>query len=323
MDGRKLKSRERARQMRMLITGGAGFIGANLTREALKAGHAVRVIDDLSTGYQENIDGLDVDFRKASILDSLELNSAMLGIDAVVHLGALGSVPRSISDPFTTHEVNSRGTLNVLMAARDAEVAHVSVASSSSVYGMNPAMPKSEREWVRAMSPYAVSKLATEQFALASQQSFGMKTMAFRFFNVYGPRQHAGHPYAAVIPIFLDAIMNGNPLPINGDGLNSRDFTFVDTVCSVLLDAAERRVTHAEPVNLAFGTNTTLLNLADMLAEVTGFSPRIEHRDPRSGDVKHSQAQNDSLMRLFPSVRPAPLRDGLQLTYEWFKAEKK
>lgn len=305
--------------MKILITGGAGFIGSNLARASLAAGHEVRVIDDLSTGHIENISGLDVDFRHASILDENALADATAGVDSVIHLAALGSVPRSIEQPLNTHEVNARGTLNVLLSARAAAVKHVSVASSSSVYGMNPAMPKSEREWVRAMSPYAVTKLATEQYALAAQQSFGMSTIAFRFFNVYGPRQRAGHVYAAVVPVFIDALLKGRALPVNGDGTNSRDFTFVDTVCEVLLNASEREVCHPEPVNLAFGTNTTLLSLIDMLGEASGQSPEVAFKPPRAGDVKHSQAANSALVGLFPEIEPVGIKDGLRKTLSWFK----
>lgn len=303
--------------MRILVTGGAGFIGSNLVRLALSNGHTVRVIDDLGNGHRENLAGLDVDFRESSILDEEALASAMRGIQAVVHLAALGSVPRSIKDPVSTHEVNARGTLNVLLAARNVGVDHVSVASSSSVYGMNPAMPKAEREWVRAMSPYAVSKLATEQYALACQQSYDMETIAFRFFNVYGPRQRAGHVYAAVIPIFVDSLLRGVPLPVNGDGTNSRDFTYVETVCAVLLDAAERRVSHPEPVNLAFGTNTSLNDLVDKLSEIAGRSVSVEYRDRRPGDVSHSQADNSTLQALFPNVVPVSLDAGLANTLRW------
>ena len=307
--------------MKMLITGGAGFIGSNLARRSLELGHDVRVIDDLSTGYRENLEEIDVDFREASFLDPDALASSMEKIDSVIHLGALGSVPRSIEDPVATHEVNAGGTLKVLMAARDAGVAHVSVASSSSVYGSNPALPKGERDWVRAMSPYAVSKLATEQYALSFQQAYGMSTLAFRFFNVYGPRQRAGHVYAAVIPIFIDALVRGEPLPINGDGTNSRDFTFVETVCEVLLDAAERKISHTEPVNLAYGTNTTLTDLVTEIGNVAGGTPDVVYRDPRPGDVKHSQAKNETLRALFPAVRPMSLEDGLRKTYKWFTEE--
>lgn len=305
--------------MRILVTGGAGFIGANLCALAVDSGHDVVVIDDLSTGERSNLAPLDVRFVDASILDPDALAEAMSGVQSVVHLAALGSVPRSIQDPVATHEANATGTLRVLEAARAAGVGHVSVASSSSVYGLNPALPKGEREWVRPMSPYAVSKLATEQYALAYQQSFGLRTLAFRFFNVFGPLQRAGHVYAAVIPVFMDALLAGRPLPVNGDGSNSRDFTYVGTVCSVLLEAATRGVTHPEPVNLAFGTNTTLLQLISLLEQVAGRSAEVVHRDPRPGDVPHSQADNTVLRSLFPDLEPTSLQEGLEQTHAWFQ----
>lgn len=307
--------------MKILITGGAGFIGSNLSRMALDAGHEVRILDDLSTGYKDNLDGLDVDFREASLLDVDQVASAVKGIDSIVHLGALGSVPRSIQDPITSHHANATGTLTLLDQARRADVTHAMCASSSSVYGMNPALPKNEREWTRPMSPYAVSKLATEQYTLAFQQSFGFDTVAFRFFNVYGPGQRAGHVYAAVIPTWVDALLRGEPVWVNGDGTNSRDFTYVETVCSVLLDTAVRRVSHPEPVNLAFGTNTSLLDLIDRITEISGLTPDVRHRDPRPGDVPHSQADNATLRALFPDVAPVGLDEGLAKTIEWLRTQ--
>lgn len=308
--------------MRLLITGGAGFIGSNLSRLALENGHDVTIIDDLSTGYEENLSGLDVRLVRGSILDPESLMQAVDGVDSIVHLAALGSVPRSIENPVASHAANATGTLLVLEAARSAGVEHLIVASSSSVYGMNPALPKSEREWVRPMSPYAVTKLASEQYPLAYQQSYGMLTTAFRFFNVYGPRQRAGHAYAAVIPTFIDALLGGESLMVNGDGSTSRDFTYVGTVCRVLLDTCERRLMHPEPVNLAFGTNTTLMQLVNQIEVTAGRSAVIEHREPRPGDVKHSQADNAVLRSLFPSIEPVPLERGLQETIAWFKEIK-
>jgi UDP-glucose 4-epimerase len=307
--------------MRILITGGAGFIGTNLTELALQHGHEVIVVDDLSTGYRENLEGLDATFVESSILDTDALRGAMSGVNSIVHLAALGSVPRSIKNPLASHAANATGTLTVLETAREVGIEHVVVASSSSVYGMNPALPKDEREWVRPMSPYAVSKLAAEQYALACQQSFAMNTFAFRFFNVYGPRQQAGHDYAAVIPTFMDALLRGHPLLINGDGTQSRDFTYVGTVCRVLLEVCERRLGHPEPVNLAFGTNTTLLQLVDRIGEISGISPDVRHREPRPGDVPHSQADTTVLRTLFPEVQPVLLTEGLQRTIEWFKGK--
>lgn len=304
--------------MRILITGGAGFIGHNLAERALAAGHEVRVLDDLSTGYRDNLSNLDVDFHEGSLLDESAVAAAVADIDSIVHLGALGSVPRSIEDPLSSHHANATGTLLLLDQARRAGTTHVMCASSSSVYGMNPALPKHEREWVRPMSPYAVSKLATEQYTLAYQQSYGFETLAFRFFNVYGPGQRAGHAYAAVIPTWIDAIMRNEPVWINGDGTNSRDFTYVGTVCDVLLAAVEGRVHHPEPVNLAFGTNTSLLTLVDELRSALGCDFDVRHRDPRAGDVPHSQADNTQLLALFPEVEAADLQDGLRRTVDWF-----
>jgi len=304
--------------VRIAITGGAGFIGSNLSAAALRAGHEVVVLDDFSTGYRDNVvEGARL--VEGTILDPLAVDDAFAGTDSVVHLAALGSVPRSIADPLASHAANATGTLSVLEGARRAGCSHVVAASSSSVYGMNPALPKSEREWVRPMSPYAVTKLATEQYTLAYQQSYGIDSLAFRFFNVYGPLQRAGHAYAAVIPIFVDALLRGEPLPVNGDGSHSRDFTYVGTVCRVLLDAVERRVSHPEPVNLAFGTNTTLLELIQRIESASGLSADVVHRDPRPGDVKHSQADNAVLRSLFPDVEPVSLDQGLADTLAWFK----
>jgi UDP-glucose 4-epimerase len=307
--------------VRILVTGGAGFIGGNLCARALDEGHEVVVIDDFSTGERDNVTPLDVRLVEGSVLDPRALAQAMTGVDAVVHLAALGSVPRSITAPMATHEANATGTLRVLEAARAADVGHVSVASSSSVYGLNPALPKGEREWVRPMSPYAVSKLAAEQYTLAYQQSYDMDTLAFRFFNVYGPLQRAGHVYAAVIPVFMDALLSGRPLPVNGDGSNSRDFTFVGTVCEVLLQSATGGVTHPEPVNLAFGTNTTLLQLVAHMERVTGLPAEIAYQAPRPGDVLHSQADNAVLLSLFPGIEATGLDEGLSRTHAWFAAD--
>jgi UDP-glucose 4-epimerase len=306
--------------VQLTITGGAGFIGSNLVRHAQRHDGVtgVRVLDDLSTGTLTNLVDLDVDFVEGSLLDSVALDRAVKGSDRVVHLAALGSVPRSVKDPIASHAANATGTLMLLEACRRHEVEHVVVSSSSSVYGANPALPKHEREWVRPMSPYAVSKLATEQYTLAYQSTFGLSATAFRFFNVYGPRQRAGHVYAAAIPTFVDALLRDEPLTINGDGHQSRDFTYVGTVCRVLLDAALNRVQAPEPINLAFGARVTLLQVIEQLEDITGRAATRRHVEPRVGDVRHSEADNTTLRSLFPGVEPVPLRQGLEETVAWF-----
>lgn len=310
--------------MKVLITGGAGFIGSNLARHLLGQPEniSVRILDDLSTGSLQNLAGLDAaDFTVGSILEYEVLKSVASGVDSIVHLGAIPSVPRSIANPRASHEANTTGTLNVLEAAREVGVEHVVVASSSSVYGANPKLPKSEYDWTRPMSPYAVSKQATEAYALAYQYSYGLKTLAFRFFNVYGPSQAANHAYAAVIPKFLDAALNGKPLLIHGDGTQSRDFTYVDTICAVIHRAVAGQVYSVDPVNLAYGTNTTLLELIQKIEEGLGWPAEREFTTARVGDVKASQADNRRVRELFPAVDPVPLSDGLAATIDWFRSQ--
>jgi UDP-glucose 4-epimerase len=307
--------------MKVLITGGAGFIGSNLTRHINNAypSWEVRILDDLSTGYRENLSGLNAEFFEGSILDLEALAEASAGVDSIVHLAAIPSVPRSVAAPRPTHDANSTGTLNVLEAARAAGTTQVVVASSSSVYGSNPALPKSEFDWTRPMSPYAVSKQATEGYPLAYNFSYGMKNLAFRFFNVYGPGQAAGHAYAAVIPQFLDAALSDAPLLVHGDGLQSRDFTFVGTVCAVITTAIAERVHSNDPVNLAFNTNTTLLELISELETLLGHPVTKDHQETRVGDVRASQSDGVRVRKMFPKVEPVSLESGLQQTLDWFR----
>lgn len=311
--------------MKILITGGAGFIGSNLARHFKQHDPEgeVRIIDDLSTGRLENLADLDVEFTEGSILDYGLLASVTAGVDSVVHLAAIGSVPRSVAAPRPTHDANSTGTLNVLEAARELSVDHVVVASSSSVYGSNPALPKSEFDWTRPMSPYAVSKQATEGYAIAYNFSYGMKTLAFRFFNVFGPGQPADHDYAAVIPKFFDAALSGRALTVHGDGLQSRDFTFVATVCGAIYDSVVRKVHSQDPVNLAFGTNTTLLELIANMERLLGNALVVEHVGSRVGDVRASQSDGVRIRELFPELAPVPLDEGLSQTLAWFRAKRR
>ena len=308
--------------MRVVVTGGLGFIGANLVRELTQRRLVtdVRVVDDISTGDEANLRGCDVGLSIGSVADPGVMADAAAGADVIVHLAARPSVPRSIADPVATHVANATGTMTVLEAARATGVEHVVVASSSSVYGANPTLPKSEDLATVPMSPYAASKLATEAYAVAYQSSFGLPVLAFRFFNVFGPLQAAGHAYAAVIPTFIDAALAGRPLVVHGDGKQTRDFTYVGSVVRVLADAVERRVTSPGPVNLAFGTRLTLLEAVEVLERELGRRLELQHTEPRPGDVRHSQADSSRLRALFPDVAPVPFEEGLAQTVAWFRS---
>lgn len=309
---------------RILITGGAGFIGSNLVEyfNAHSPKTKIIVVDDLSTGLLENLTGLNCDFHHVSILDPERLMKSVAGVDTIIHLGAVGSVPRSIAKPMQSHDANATGTLNVLEAARLSRVAHVVVASSSSVYGGNQTLPKKEMDWTRPLSPYAASKLATEAYALAYQSSYGMKTLAFRLFNVYGPKQRADHNYAAVIPRFIDAALQGKPLTVHGDGSQSRDFTFVESVCSALYSSTEKQLYHLQPINLAFGTNTTLMTMIDVLRNKLQRPLDITYESSREGDVRSSQADSSTIRRLLPSVQTTEISVGIAKTIDWFLEKK-
>jgi UDP-glucose 4-epimerase len=307
-------------QLRVVVTGGAGFIGANLCRELAerRGTGSVVVIDDLSTGALANLDGLDVEFIEGSILDRDLVAKGVDGADAVIHLAARPSVSRSLDDPVASHEANASGTVILLEVCREKSV-HLVAASSSSVYGAVAELPKHEDLATRPLSPYGASKLAGEAYVLAYGASFGLPTMALRFFNVYGPLQPAGHAYAAVIPAFTDAALRGRPLRVHGDGRQTRDFTYVRTVTRVLADAVERGVTCPTPVNLAFGTRVSVLEMAHLVADTVGVPVEIRHDPPRIGDVRHSQAATGRLRGLFPEVEPVPLASGLAETVEWFR----
>lgn len=305
--------------MRVLITGGAGFIGANLTRELLSNGHSVSIVDDLSTGRLSNIEGTDAEFRRGSILDLDLLTALAFDADSIVHLAARSSVPRSLDAPIASHQANATGTLNVLEASRAAGGRPVVMASSSSVYGANPEMPKRESAATRPMSPYAASKLAAEAYALAYRTSFNIPTLAFRFFNVFGPLQPAGHAYAAVIPAFVDAALRGSTITVHGDGTQSRDFTHVSTVCNTIRQALENEISSPDPVNLAFGSRITLNNVLDLITEQVDQPLVVTNVANRVGDVPHSQADCSLLRSLIPNIEPMDFETGLTQTIDWMR----
>lgn len=310
--------------MKVLVTGGAGFIGANLVRrlETLSEVTEVVVVDDLSFGCRENLDGTSATLLEGSVLDKELLRQAIDGASTVVHLAARSSVPRSIAEPMATHEVNATGGAVVLEAARQAGDVHVIVASSSSVYGSTDVLPKHEGLPARPISPYAASKLASEAYALAWGHSYDISVLALRFFNVFGPLQSPTHAYAAVIPTFLAAACQDRPLPIYGDGNQTRDFTFVESVVDVLCQAISRRRSYTEPVNLAFGSQVTLLELVAELETIFGRKLAIDHQPARAGDVYRSQADAALLLELFPELVPTDLATGLKATVEWFESTR-
>ncbi len=308
-------------EMRVLVTGGAGFIGSNLVRGLVDQGHSVAVLDDLSTGRLENLAGVELDFRPGSILDPSAARESAEGVSAIVHLAARGSVPRSVSDPLATNEVNCSGTLQVLQTARETG-AHVIFSSSSSVYGENVLLPKREETWTQPISPYGASKLAAESYAMAYRAVYGLDVLVLRFFNVYGPRQRADHDYAAVIPRFAWNALSGLPIQVHGDGEQTRDFTHVDSVVDILSEAVQRRVSWDRPVNLAFGERISVNRVVDEVKHAVGRAVVVDHAETRAADVRDSQNDPRLLMELFPNSHPVPFATGVGSVVEWLRGER-
>lgn len=316
-------------QSKFLITGGAGFIGSNLVEYLLKYGAGkVRVLDDFSTGSRENIqpflDNPAFELLEGDIRALDVCKKAIEGMDYIAHQAALGSVPRSINDPITTNEVNISGFLNILVAARDANIKRMIYAASSSTYGDHPDLPKVEDKIGNPLSPYAITKFVNELYAGTFSKVYNFHTIGLRYFNVFGPRQDPDGAYAAVIPLFIKAALSGKAPFINGDGKTSRDFTFVENAVQanikalLLPDLQEHQV-----VNIACGESTTLNQLWTVISGVGGIDLPAQYQSERKGDVKHSLAdisKVNSLLGYTPSVK---VKDGLALTYSWYKNKMK
>jgi UDP-glucose 4-epimerase len=310
-------------EMKILVTGGAGFIGSNLCHELLARPEVdgVTVLDDFSTGNPANIESLPVEVINDTILHRDTVAELVDRTDSVIHLAAQPSVPLSIRDPLSSHDVNMNGAVEILEACRKFQKPFI-FASSSAVYGQTQKLPIREDDAAAPASPYAANKLAAESYALAYASTYRFPVVAFRFFNVYGPLQSPDHPYAAVIPSFIDAALAGRPLVIHGDGTQTRDFTYVGSLVSVLADAALKKVASPSPVNLAFGTRTTIVDLAKKIGLISGRSIDLQFVRVRPGDVRDSQADNRRLRTLMPEARDSDLDSGLRTTINWFSSGK-
>ena len=300
---------------RILITGGAGFIGTNLVTELMKRNHQISIIDDLSTGLIQNIPTANVKFFNGSITDEKLVEMAMTDVDAVVHLAARGSVPRSIVNPKATFDVNVNGTQNILEMVRNIGCKYI-FSSSSSVYGLNDQLPKIEKMWMQPLTPYAASKLAGEALSLAYGNTYNLRTMVFRLFNVFGPNQRPDHQYSAVIPKWIWAAQNGLPLRIHGDGNQTRDFTYVKSVVDVIVETLEGDYYSDTPINLAYGNRISLNYLIEKMRD---FYPdlSIEKDEVRAGDVKDSKNDPKLINELFPELCPRNFDESLRETILW------
>ena len=305
-----------------LVTGGAGFIGSNLVRRLAGQGARVRVFDDLSSGHLENLAGLEasVEFVRGDLRDAAAVRAAARGVRHVFHVGALASVQASVDNPAATHEINVTGTLNVLLAARDAGAERVVFSSSASIYGDSPVMPKREDMLPAPLTGYALSKLAGEHYGRIFHGLYGLKFFALRYFNVFGPRQDPASHYAAVVPLFMRAYAAGRQPTIFGDGNQTRDFTFVDDVVSANLACLSAPESAAGGVyNVAYGDRVSVNDLARQIAALAGQSFAPTYEPARSGDVRESQADASRARRVLGWTPAHDFAEGLRATYDWFK----
>jgi UDP-glucose 4-epimerase len=309
--------------VKVLVTGGAGFIGSHIVQRMLDLDHEVVVLDNFSTGRRSNIESVlsEIDVHEGDVGNLEHVEQAVAGCDAVFHQAALPSVPRSIADPLSSHQANATGTLNVLVGARDAGARRVVIASSSSVYGSVPDLPKHESMPTLPMSPYAVSKLAAESYCRSWFDLYGLETVALRYFNVFGPRQDPLSAYAAVVPRFIAAYAAGEPPVIFGDGKQSRDFTYVDNVLDANIGALESPSAPGRVYNIACNDSVTLNELAHELRELMGAEARPVHAAPRPGEVRHSLASIDAARTDLGYDPKVSLREGLQRTIAAFEHE--
>lgn len=315
-------------RLSFLVTGGAGFIGSNIVEYLIRYGAGkVRILDNFSTGSKNNLraffDNPAFECVEGDIRDINTCRKAVEGIDYVSHQAALGSVPRSINDPVTTNEVNVSGFLHVLTAARDAGVKRMIYAASSSTYGDHPDLPKVEDKIGNPLSPYAVTKYVNELYADVFSRTYDFNTIGLRYFNVFGPRQNPQGPYAAVIPLFIEAALKNESPVINGDGETSRDFTFVENVVQANVKALLMPgLTRHEVLNIAFGARTTLNQLWSNICAITDIQLPARYREDRKGDVKHSLASVHKAARTIGYSPEISVADGLKVAVEWYQSRE-
>jgi nucleoside-diphosphate-sugar epimerase len=307
--------------MRYLVTGGAGFIGSNIVDELVKRRHEVVVLDDLSAGKEANLAGVrdKIDLHIGTIVDLAAVQSACEGVQYVIHLAARTSVPRSVLNPLETNHVNIDGTLNVLVAARDAQVRRFVFAASSSAYGETPALPKIESMPAQPISPYGVTKYVGELYAQVFGRVYGLENACLRYFNVFGPRQDPSSQYSGVLSRFMLAVLEGQPPVIYGDGEQSRDFTYVENVVDETLRACEAPGASGLVFNGGTGARITLNQVLKLLEQISGTSIKPKHESPRNGDIRDSQADVSLARKILgyePSVR---FEEGLQRTWDWYR----
>lgn len=306
--------------MQFLVTGGAGFIGSNIVKELVGKGRTVRVLDNFATGQRSNIEPFlkDIELIEGDVRDFWTVVKATKGVDYILHQAALPSVPRSIDNPLTTTEVNINGTLNVLEAARFNNVQRIVYASSSSVYGDSPEMPKNEDMKPMPKSPYAITKLAGEEYCMSFYNLYGLETVALRYFNVFGPRQNPFSQYSAVIPKFINMINNGQNPTVWGDGTTSRDFTYIDNVVFANLLACEKKAAAGNVINIACNKAYTLNQLVEKLNGIMGTDKKPAHGPEKIGDVKHSLADINKANSILGYTPKIDFGEGLKKTVEWF-----
>src|ERR1700740_2681839 len=310
-----------------LITGIAGFIGSSIARALLERGEQVRGIDNLATGKRENIKEIEhrIEFRKADLLDLDAMKKACQGVECVYHQAAIPSVPKSVLDPLGSNQANVDGTVNVLIAARDAKVRRVIYAASSSAYGDTPTLPKREDMTPNPISPYAVAKLASEYYMISFFRCYGLETVSLRYFNIFGPRQDPTSPYSGVLAKFITQMLRGEQPTIFGDGSQSRDFTYIDNAVSANLLAAEAPAAKVAGCvfNVATGRRVDLDGTFQLLKGLTGYSGKPKYSPEREGDIKHSLADISRAERQFGYRPKVDFEEGLKRTVEWYRGESK